>query len=286
VVSEGRPELDRLPPEQVVELLLRAEQRVVPAVRDASECIVAAARLVADAVLAGGRVVFAGAGTSGRLAVVEAAELPGTFGLGKATVVALLAGGATSLAGVDADEDDAAAARAEVAELDLGPGDVLVAAAVSGSTPYTVAAAQLAAAAGAGVVAVVARPDTPLSATARVAVVLDVGPEVVRGSTRLSAGTAQKVAMDAITTTAMVLAGRVHGDQMIDVVPANLKLRERVVDIVADIAGSGRDGARQALEECDWNARAAVVRLRLGLDPADAHARVAKARTLRDALEG
>jgi N-acetylmuramic acid 6-phosphate etherase len=285
VVSDERPELDTLPPEQVVGLLLAAEERVVPAVRGATAQVVAAARLVADAVLAGGRLVFAGAGTSGRLAVLEAAELPGTFGLARERVTALLAGGA-SRSGADEDEDDAAAGQADVAALRLGPGDVLVAAAVSGTTPYTVAAAQEAGRAGARVVAVLARAGSPLSAAATVTVLLDVGPEVLRGSTRLSAGTAQKVAMDAITTTAMALAGRVHGDQMIDVVPANLKLRDRVADIVADVSGCSPEQARSALEECAWDARAAVVRLRLRLDPDAAHARAAAARTLRAALEG
>ena len=284
-MNDEHPDLDVLPPAEVVELLLRAEERVVPAVARAATDVVAAAHLLADAVTGGGRLVFAGAGTSGRLAVLQAAELPGTFGLDRDRVVGLLAGAATSLTGVDADEDDADGGRADVAALRLGPGDVLVTIAVSGSTPYTVAAAHEARRSGTPVVAVVGRPGSPLADAADVEVVTEVGAEVVHGSTRLSAGTAHKVALDAITTAAMAHAGRVHGHHMIDVVPANAKLQDRLVDIVADIAGGTSAEARGALERCDWHARAAVVLLRSGVDPEEARRRAAASRTLRDALD-
>lgn len=285
MVSGERPELDVLPPEDVVELLLQAEERVVPAVRRAAADIVAAARVLAATVTDGGRLVFAGAGTSGRLAVLQAAELPGTFGLDRDRVVGLLAGAAASLAGADADEDDAAGARAGVDALRLRPGDVLVAVAVSGSTPYTLAAAEAARASGAQIVAVVGQPGSRLAGIADVAVETDVGAEVLHGSTRLSAGTAHKVALDAMTTAAMALAGRVHGHHMIDVVPANAKLQDRLVDIVADIAGGDAAAARTALHRCDWDARVAVVSLRLDVTPDEARKRVAAAASLRAALD-
>jgi N-acetylmuramic acid 6-phosphate etherase len=275
------PQLDELPPEQVVALLLDAERRVVPAVRDATEQIVHAAELIANRMRDGGRLIFAGAGTSGRIALTEAAELPGTFGLPDAQVVVRVAGGP---AGTDWDEDDTAQASTHLAELALVPGDVLVAVAASGSTPYTLALAEAATTLGVDVVAVVTTVGSPLARLAKVAIEVVVGAEVLRGSTRLSAGSAQKLALNALTTTAMNLIGRVHGDVMVDVVAANTKLRGRAVGIVAEIAGCPDDDARAGLVACDWNARAAVLHLVGGLSPDSARLRASEHRTLRAAL--
>jgi N-acetylmuramic acid 6-phosphate etherase len=266
----------------VVGLLLDAEQRVVPAVRSAATAVATAAELVAERRRAGGRVVFAGAGTSGRIAAAEAAELPGTFGLDRAVVLALVAGGASS---TDAAEDDVAAAEHDAAEVGFTARDVLVAVAASGSTPYTLHLAETAAAAGAAVIAVTNRPGSTLAAVATCAIEVDVGAEVLRGSTRLTAGTAQKVTLNALTTAAFVRLGRVHGDLMIDVEPANAKLRQRAAGIVAEIAGCDLATADVALTACDDSARAAVLHLVLGLDPAAAKARAAEHAALRDALQ-
>lgn len=278
---DARPDLDRLPAGDIVELLLEAEQRVVPAVRARAGEIAAAADLIAARMRAGGRVVFVGAGTSGRLAQAQAAELPGTFGLDRAQVEGRIAGGPES---TDDDEDDLAHAEADLASLTLTAADAVVAVAASGRTPYTLAVAAAARAEGAAVVAVVTTAGSPLAADADVAVEIQVGPEVLRDSTRLTAGTAQKVALDALSTTAMVRLGRVHGDLMVDVVGANAKLRQRQVSIVAEIAACPLDTAAGALEACGGNARAAVVHLLVGLSPDDAHDRVARFITLRDTL--
>ncbi len=275
------PQLDELPPEQVVALLLDAERRVVPAVRDATEQIVHAAELIANRMRDGGRLIFAGAGTSGRIALTEAAELPGTFGLPDGQVVVRVAGGP---AGTDWDEDDTGQASTHLAELALVPGDVLVAVAASGSTPYTLGLAEAATTLGVDVVAVVNTGGSPLARLAKVAIEVVVGAEVLRGSTRLSAGSAQKLALNALTTTAMNLMGRVHGDVMVDVVAANTKLRGRAVGIVAEIAGCPDDAARAGLVACDWNARAAVLHLVGGLSPDSARLRASEHRTLRAAL--
>lgn len=278
---EERPDLDRLPAAEIVERLLAAEERVVPAVRDQRGPIAAAAELLADRMRAGGRLVLVGAGTSGRLAMAEAAELPGTFGLDRARVEWRVAGGVTS---TDTDEDDLALAERDRDELALTRPDVLVAVAASGRTPYTLALAAAARAAGAAVIAVVTATGSPLAAAADVAVEVTVGPEVLRESTRLTAGTAQKVALNAMTTAAMARLGRVHGDHMVDVVAANLKLRGRAAGIVAEIAGCSADDAAAALEACGGDSRAAVVHLVLGLAPEEAVAHAARFITLRDAL--
>lgn len=277
----SRPQLDLLAPDAVVDLLLDAEQRVVPAVRERAATIAAGATLLAQCLIRGGRLAFAGAGTSGRIAAAEAAELPGTFALARDRVLARVAGGADS---TDSAEDDVELAAADAAALAFTDADVLVAVAASGSTPYTVALATAARAAGAAVVAVTSSPGSPLGAAADVAVEVELAPEVLRGSSRLTAGTAQKIALNAITTAAMARYGRVHGDLMIDVVPANAKLRRRLAGIVAEIAGCSVADAEQALTECGDDGRAAVVRLVRGVSPELAQRIAAGQPRLRDAL--
>jgi N-acetylmuramic acid 6-phosphate etherase len=285
VTNVTRHELDKLPSAAIVELLLDAEERVVPAARAAADQIAAAADVVARSLASGGRLAFIGAGTSGRLAVVEAAELPGTFGLPAHSIVARVAGGSgDGLVGSDRDEDDVEAALLDLDSMHLVEGDVLVAVAASGRTPYTLAAARAAVNRGVQVVAVVNAMGSPLAAVAAVAIEVAVGPEVLRGSTRLTAGTAQKLVLNALTTTAMVRLGRVHGDVMIDVVAANEKLRGRVVDLVVEISGCTLDAGLAALVACDWNARAAILTLVCGLSAGDARAQAAAHLSLRDAI--
>lgn len=274
-------ELDALPTAQVVALLLAGEQRVLPAVDAAASHVVRAAELLAERYAADGRWLFAGAGTSGRIAWAQAAELPGTFGLPRERVVARIAGGAES---TDDAEDDLAGAAGDLAALRPGPRDVLVAVAASGSTPYTLHLARAARAAGAAVVGVSTIAGAPLGRLADVAVEAVVGPEVLRDSTRLGAGTAQKIVLDTLTTAAAARLGRVHDDRMIDVVGANAKLRDRVAGIVADIAGCPPDQALRAVQDCGGNARAAVLLLVRDLSAADAVRAAAARPTLRAAL--
>jgi N-acetylmuramic acid 6-phosphate etherase len=282
--SDGSPQLDQLATERVVDLLLDAEARVVPTLRRAAPELAKAAAALSTAIADGGRLVFTGAGTSGRLAAAEAAELPGTFGVHEARCLAVVAGADTPAID-DAAEDDADAGAAAIRAVALGPGDVVVAVAASGRTPFTLAAATEARVAGAGVIAVVNAAGSPLAELADAAVELVVGDEVLRGSTRLTAGTAQKVALNTLTTAAMAAAGRVHGNLMIDVVPANEKLRDRAAAMVADIAGCSAAEAAATLRACGNNARAAVLHLVRGLPPDDA-VRVAAAHpSLRAALE-
>lgn len=276
-----RVDLDQIPTQEVVERLLAAEERVVPAVRGQAAPIAAAAELVAARLREGGRLLLVGAGTSGRLAVAEAAELPGTFGLARSQVQGRLAGGHES---TDADEDDLALAAADLAALRPLAADVLVVVSASGTTPYSLEMAAAAADQGAAVVAVVNVAGTPLAERADVAVAVEVGPEVLRGSTRLTAGTAQKVALNALTTAAMVRLGRVHGDLMVDVETANAKLRLRAAGIVAEIAGCPPVEGLRALDACGGNARAAVIHLVSGLEPAAAAAHASRFITLRESL--
>jgi len=280
----NRPSLDELPAETVVALLLAGQEAALTAAAAARAAIEAAVPLVRDVVLGGGRLAFAGAGTSGRLAAAEAAELPGTFGLPAARCLPLIAG-AHGVFVDDAAEDDAPGGTSAVESAGLGADDVLVAVAASGRTPFTLAAATAARSLGTPVIAVVNAAGTPLASVATVAIEAVTGDEVVRGSSRLAAGTAQKVVLNTLTTAAMAAAGRVHGDLMIDVVAANDKLRDRAAGIVAEVAGCPAIDAAAALTACGGNARAAIVHLVRGLSPADAGALVAAHPSLRAALE-
>ena len=277
-------ELDRLPPPDVVALLIDGQEAALSAVREARPAIAAAVPVLRDAVLRGGRLAFAGAGTSGRLAAAEAAELPGTFGLAPERCLSLIAGADSAIID-DAAEDDAADGTAQARAAGLGPDDVLIAVAASGRTPFTLAAASCARATGTPVIAVVNAPATPLAALATVAIEAVTGDEVLRGSSRLAAGTAQKIVLNTLTTAALAAAGRVHDDLMVDVVPANDKLRDRAAGIVAEVAGRPPADAAAALAACGGDTRAAIVHLVRGLPPADARALVAAHPSLRAALD-
>jgi N-acetylmuramic acid 6-phosphate etherase len=284
VSRTGEIPLDLLGPAQLVEELVAGQAHVPAVVRAASAELAAAAELLATAFLAGGRIVLLGAGTSGRLAAMEAAELPGTFGIPADRVLARVAGATPERPmGTDGAEDDADLGRADVNSLGMAGGDVLVAVAASGSTPYTLAAATTASSAGAVVIAVANVAGSPLAATADVAIELPTGAEVVIGSTRLAAGSAQKLALNTLTTAAMVRAGRVHGRFMVDVVPANAKLVRRVADLVADSCEVDADTAVAALGRCGNDPRVAIVHLLTGLPPREAARRAAAHRTVRAA---
>ncbi len=285
-MPEEQPQpLDVLSTEQAVRAVLAGQARVAEAVTAGQPALVRATELVVSRYSAGGRLLLLGAGTSGRLAVQEAAELPGTYGVPTERVRARVAGGgAGQLVGTDAAEDDAAAGRADVEELAAGPLDVLVAVSASGRTPYTCAAAELARQRGAALIAVTNVEGSQLARWAEVAIEVPVGEEVVAGSTRLAAGTAQKLVLNTLTTTAMIRLGHVHGRHMVDVVAANDKLRRRVAGMVADSSGCAERIAWQALERCGWNARAAIVHLVTGREPAEAASLAAGHRSVREAI--
>lgn len=255
--ASGR--LGELTAVEVVALMDREERRALAAVERAGPLLAAAAEQVAAAFSAGGRTVFLGAGTSGRLALQEAAELPPTFGVAADRFAVLAAGG--ELMGPSAitrSEDDLAAAPDGLRRLAIGPGDVVIGLAASGTTPFVRAGVQAAASAGAWTCGIANNPGTPLLADGALGILLDTGPEVLTGSTRLKAGTAQKLALNRITMAAMVQAGRVAGNHMIDLTGSNEKLRRRALRIVMDLTGLGEAQARARLEDAAWSVRAAV----------------------------
>ena len=225
--------------------------------------------------LSGGRLVYVGAGTSGRLALVDAAECESTFAVPPGRVVALIAGGPAAAATAQEEaEDDRVAGAAAVRELGVGPSDAVVALSASGRTPYALAALEEARDAGAATVAVVSVDDSQLGAVADHEIAVLVGPEVIAGSTRLKAGTAQKLVLNMISTIAMVRLGKTYGNLMVDVVATNDKLRARVRRIVAAASGASAERVETALDDADGDAKVAIVSLVCEVDATAARARL------------
>jgi N-acetylmuramic acid 6-phosphate etherase len=253
----------------VVALMNSEEHRALAAVEQAAPLLALAAEKVASSFCAGGRIVFIGSGTSGRLALQEAAELPPTFGVPQDRFLVMAAGSALmGPAAITRTEDDIQAAPQALDRLRVGPAEVVIGLAASGTTPFVRAGVQWASAAGAWTCGIANNPGAPLLEDAELGILLDTGPEVLTGSTRLKAGTAQKLALNRITTAAMVLAGRVAENHMIDLTGSNQKLRRRAIRIVMDLAELGEGEARLLLDQAAWSVRDA---LRLGCQPGGVH---------------
>ncbi|WP_369185093.1 N-acetylmuramic acid 6-phosphate etherase [Streptomyces sp. Y1] len=252
--------------------LMNAEDRTVPlAVAAEVERIAAVVDAVAARMACGGRLVYAGAGTAGRLGVLDAAECPPTFGTDPAQVVGLIAGGPAAVtAAVEGAEDRPDLAAADLAALGPTPADTVVGVSASGRTPYTVAAVRAARAAGALTVALACTRGSALAEAAELAVEVEVGPEVLAGSSRLKAGTAQKLVLNLLSTAVMVRLGRTYGNLMVDVRATNAKLRERAHRIVAEATGADDAAVRRALGATGGRAKDAILTLLAGVDAATA----------------
>lgn len=244
----------------------------VAAVGPTLGALAAAVDAGAERLQRGGRLIYAGAGTSARIAVQDGAELLPTFGWPADRVAFVVAGGeAALLRPIENAEDGAEAAAAKMGELRVGANDVVVAVAASGGTPFTIAALKAAKGAGALAIGVASNPGTTLLAEADHAILLATGAEPVAGSTRMKAGTAQKVALNLFSTMLMVRMGRVYRGQMVDMIATNDKLRKRAVRMVASLDGCTEAEAARALTDAGGELKVAVL-VRRGLDAADARA--------------
>jgi N-acetylmuramic acid 6-phosphate etherase/N-acetylglucosamine-6-phosphate deacetylase len=258
-------DLDTRPTGEIVRAFLAQEAAGQAALAGAAGALAALADAVGKKMAAGGRLFYVGAGTSGRLALLDAVECGPTFGVADGVIVPVLAGGdAAFLKAVEGAEDDAAAAAAALAAHGLSARDAVVGIAASGATAFTAAALVYAAGVGALTGAIV-NAAGPVAAAADFAVVIETGAEVIAGSTRLSAGTAQKVALNVLSSTVMIRLGKVHGPFMVDVRASNAKLRARAVRMVAAIAGVDEDAAAAALGMAGMEVKVAVVMLRRGV---------------------
>jgi N-acetylmuramic acid 6-phosphate etherase len=256
---------------EVVRVINAEDAKVVDAVRRALPQIARAIGLVANALKRGGRLIYVGAGTSGRIAALDAAECPPTFNVDPRTVQFVMAGGPAALASaVEADEDSRELGRREMAKRKPGRNDVIVGIAASGRTPFTIAAVAYARSKGAHTISVACNRSTPLQRAAHLAIVTEVGPEVISGSTRMKAGTAQKMVLNMLSSGAMTRLGYVYGNLMVHVTPRNSKLAARGVSILQQAAGVSTEIARQALRAAGNSVPVGLVMLQSQVDRREA----------------
>ncbi len=279
--------LDELTPLQLVQLMNREDSQVLAALASQAEVIAQAIDVIAERLRAGGRLVYVGAGTSGRLGVLDATECPPTFGSPPGQVVGLIAGGPTALTqAVEGAEDRPELAEEDLRTLGLGRQDALVGIATSGRTPYVLGAMSYARREGAYTISLSCNPQSDLEALAELAITCVVGPEVLSGSTRLKAGTATKLVLNMLSTGAMVRLGKTYGNLMVDLRATNSKLRARTNRIVRNLTGLSVEEADALLQKCAGELKTALVVQQANVTPAEARARLqANEGQVRRALE-
>ena len=251
--------LDRMDAREIVRLMNEEERAVFRALESAEEDLAVVAERAARAFQNEARIIYLGSGTSGRIATADAAEMPPTFGIPGDRFVALVSGGgAANTKAVEDAEDDSAAAIVMLNDLKLTRDDVVIGIAASGTTPFVISGVRHARQKGVWTCGIANNPGAPLLSEADHSVLLDTGPEILTGSTRLKAGTAQKMALNRISTAAMVLSGKVIENLMVDVKAKNAKLRDRCVRILRELAPVSSEEARALLEANAWNIRASL----------------------------
>lgn len=254
--------LDQMPVESIL-LTMNEEDALVPqAIRTVIPQIESAVHLIVDSFNRGGRLIYMGAGTSGRLGVLDAAECVPTFGTPPEMVVGLIAGGQKAMTlAVEGAEDNVELGRQDLVQLDLSELDTVVGIAASGRTPYVIGGLDYARQIGANTIALACNLKARISQSAQVAIEVDVGPEVLTGSTRLKAGTVQKLVLNMLSTASMIKIGKVYQNLMIDINVTNEKLAERAIQIVIDLAQVDYKQAKQALQASKYQVKNAVVML-------------------------
>jgi N-acetylmuramic acid 6-phosphate etherase len=279
-------ELDRMTAVEIVQLMNREDRGVAGAVGRELPAIARAVDAIVAGIRKGGRLIYVGAGSSGRMGMMDAAEIPPTFGVPQEAIRAFIAGGRQAVTGaVEGAEDAEDAGVKALRGARAGKGDVVVGIAASGTTPYVLAAIEYARARGATTIAITSNEHMPLAQLAEIAISVDIGPEVLTGSTRLKAGTAQKMVLNMLSTAAMVKLGHAYENLMIDAVMTNEKLEGRAVRILMEASGAEVSAAEDTLRAAGHSMRVALVMLRLGVGAAEARKRLAAAGgDLRQAL--
>jgi N-acetylmuramic acid 6-phosphate etherase len=272
--------------EAVLRVINREDQRVAIAVGREIPSITKAVDAIVAGIRKGGRLIYVGAGTSGRLAILDASECPPTYGVSRELVQGVIAGGRKAVTGaVEGAEDSAANGLRDLKAKKISRADVVVGIAASGTTPYVLSALEFAGKRGATTVAVTANRNSPLAKHAHIVVAVEVGPEVVTGSTRMKAGTSQKLVLNMLSTAAMVRLGRVYDNLMIDLTMTNAKLLQRGVRILMEASDAAASVAEHALRQSGHDVRVALTMLKTGTDAKTARARLRLANgNLRQAL--
>jgi N-acetylmuramic acid 6-phosphate etherase len=277
--NHAASDLDRKSSLDIARLINAEDATVAPAVARALPQIARAIDQVAAALRRGGRLIYVGAGTSGRIAALDAVECPPTFNTDPRSVQFIVAGGNKALASEsEISEDDAQQGREEMSRRKPTKNDVVIGIASSGRTPFTVAAIERARQRGAHTIALTCNPNSPLERAAHFAIVTQVGPEVLAGSSRMKAGTAHKMVLNMISTAAMTRLGYVYGNLMVNVAPKNSKLLDRAVRILEQATGATRESAAQALKASGNRTPVALVMLAAGLTRAEATSALKKAK--------
>ncbi len=288
--EQVRPELghlDQMTVDELVALMCADARRATDVVAAAGPAIAHAVAAIVERLERGGRLIYVGAGTAGRLGVLDASEAGPTFNVRPGQVMAVLAGGTEAFSEpAENAEDDPDAAATTLASLDVTESDAVVGISASGLTPYVLGAIDWARKHGALTIGVACNAGAPLCARADLAIELPVGPEVIAGSTRLNAGTAQKIVLNILSTATMVRLGKTYGNLMVDVRATNEKLRDRASRIVAEITGASTAQARETLQSANWETKVAVLMLAGKIDATNSRVRLRKAHDrLRPALE-
>ena len=270
--SRESVDLDRLPTQAAVELMHRADQQAVEAVGTQAASIAAAVDCAADCLAAGGRIIYVGAGTSGRLGVLDAAECPPTFSLEPGKVIGIIAGGAAALTtSIESVEDDASAGGQAIRDLQAGPQDMVLGIAAGGTTHFVLGALEQARLARARTAFLFCTDRRHITAHADIYIALPTGPEIITGSTRLKAGTATKLVLNTISTLAMVKLGKTFSNFMVDLdASKNTKLRDRAARIITQVGGLPRDRALRLLDAADGNVKRALVMHKRAVTPSEA----------------
>lgn len=292
LVSEGRnprtTDIDLMPTLEMARVINAEDQGVALAVEKSLPQIAQAIDVIAEAFGRGGRLIYIGAGTSGRLGVLDASECPPTFGVPEEMVIGLIAGGTDAVGSArEAAEDDVGQGAADLAAINPGGEDVVVGIAVSGRTPYVLGALDEAARRGAATIALTCNPDSEAAKRSDISIAPVVGPEVIAGSTRLKSGTAQKLVLNMLSTGAMIRTGRTFGNLMVDIQPGNEKLVARSARIVAQATGCEPGRASQLLTSAGGNVKVAILMELAGVDVDVARSRLeAAGGILRQAITG
>ena len=279
-------QLDRYDTHTLVQAFVQDQALAAQAVQRASQDLARAVEAALPRLQAGGRLIYVGAGTSGRLGVLDSVELLPTFSWPRERALGVLAGGAGAMfVAVEGAEDDAAQGQADVAALQLSAHDVVIGIAASGTTPYVLGALRAAHAAGALTIAVANNPGSPVVEQAELGIVLDTGAEVISGSTRLKAGTAQKIALNTLSSALMVRLNKVYGNLMVDLRATNAKLIRRAHQLTQRATGATPEQVQKALKACGHQVKVAIVMLKadVGVDEAQRRLNSAQGR-IEDAL--
>ncbi len=279
-------QLDSLSAQELVTLINREDQQVALAVEKCLPQIVSAVEKIVAAFERGGRLVYVGAGTSGRLGVLDASECPPTYGVKPEMVVGLIAGGDHALRHpIEGTEDNVQQGQADLEEIDFSARDVLVGIAASGRTPYVLGALNYAKQLGATTVSIASNPNSKMAEVADIAIETVVGPEVLTGSSRMKSGTAQKLVLNMLTTASMVLIGKCYQNLMVDVQASNEKLKARALKIVMEATECDNEAAANVLAKANGQVKLAILMQLSGLDALEAQSLLDKSNgKLRQAL--